>query len=387
MKNYRILFSFALALFLFSCQKDDIENPNIPDIFELKVDKNGLISSPKWLAIKVDSVAHAFKDVAYPDVLKISTASDFYIYITENIFSSTNIGLYFQKDGKRILSSDSRMAEIQSSLDRDVLWKKDATTKTRTLSWPTALVYTPKGSLVPDTYYIPELLVPSQVAAFAAQVSDVYPDAQIIADATSTYNCHGYAWSIVENGETVWMGAETNPTAIFWLDGSYMGTSSTSATKIAYLSDNHSAVRTGTPNIYISKWGNGPLVRHRKDDSPYNYSSLSYLKLDDRPDIYIGQNNEDYLGSGPTIYTANSHGEFTLYAYTPHTVVNRFVWNVRSFDGIYDRWYDYPNNDSLRFSIYFNQPGNGGRLNVSCTMYNGSTLVGTANYSVAVVYQ
>lgn len=125
MKNYKILFLLSLALILFSCQKDEIDNPNAPDTFELKIDKKGFIASPKWLAIKVDSVAHAYKNVVYPDVLKISTNNDYYIYITENMYSATAFGLYFHKDGKRILSSDPLMAEILSSASRDVLWKKD----------------------------------------------------------------------------------------------------------------------------------------------------------------------------------------------------------------------------------------------------------------------
>ena len=391
MKDFRILFIFISVLAFFSCQKDDIDNSgdSSSTTFELKVDKNGMISSPKWLAAKVDSVAHSMKDVLYPDVLKITTRTDFYIYVTGHPFSPLGRGLYFHKNGKRIYDSDPLMAEIVSSTNREVIWNKNGSTSramTRTVPYLSASIYTPRGSLVLDTYYIPEELSSSQIAAFAAHVDSVYPNAQILAAATTTYNCHGYAWSKVDGGETVWMGYETNPTSVYWLDGSYMGTTSSSATKISYLSDNHSAVRTGTPNTFISKWGSGPLVRHQKDDCPYNSSSLSYFKLDDRPDIYVGQSIDDYTGTGPTIYSSSSHVDFILHAYPLRATVNRYEWSA-NFNGIYNSWYSYPNSSTLGVSIYFSQPGNGGMLNVTCTMYNGTTLVGTANYSVAVVYQ
>ncbi len=390
MKDFRILFIFISVLGFFSCQKDDIDNSgdSSSTTFELKLDKNGMISSPKWLAAKVDSVAHSYKVVMYPFVLKITTRSDFYICVTGS-FSSVDSSLYFHKNGKRIYNSDPLMAEIVSSTNREVIWSKYGSTSramTRTVPYPSASIYTPRGSLVPDTYYRPEELTPYLIADWAAYVDIAFPNAQILEDATTTYNCHGYAWSVVDGGETVWMGAETNPTSVYWLDGSYMSTTSSSGTKISYLSDNHSAVRTGTPNTFISKWGEGPLVRHHKDDCPYNSSSLSYFKLDDRPDIYVGQSIDDYTGTGSTIYSSSSHADFILHAYPLRATVNRYVWSV-NFNGIYDSWYNYPNNDALRLSIYFSQPGNGGMLNVTCTMYNGTTLVGTANYSVAVVYQ
>ncbi len=117
------LFMFVAALGFFSCQKDDIDNSD-STTFELKLDKNGMISSPKWLAAKVDSVAHSMKDVLYPDVLKITTRTDFYIYVTGSPFSATVSQLYFHKNGKRIYSSDPLMDEIASSTNREVIWSK-----------------------------------------------------------------------------------------------------------------------------------------------------------------------------------------------------------------------------------------------------------------------
>jgi len=123
-KSLLFMFMFVAALGFFSCQKDDIDNSD-STTFELKLDKNGMISSPKWLAAKVDSVAHSGKkDVLYPEVLKITTRSDFYIYVTGLPFSSTVSQLYFHKNGKRIYNSDPLMDEIASSTNREVIWSK-----------------------------------------------------------------------------------------------------------------------------------------------------------------------------------------------------------------------------------------------------------------------
>ena len=122
-KSLLFMFMFVAVLGFFSCQEDDIDNSD-STTFELKLDKNGMISSPKWLAAKVDSVAHSYKVVMYPFVLKITTRSDFYIYVMGHPFSSLGRGLYFHKNGKRIYDSDPLMAEIVSSTNRETIWSK-----------------------------------------------------------------------------------------------------------------------------------------------------------------------------------------------------------------------------------------------------------------------
>ena len=122
------LFMFVAALGFFSCQKDDIDNSD-STTFELKLDKNGMISSPKWLAVKVDSIAHLMEKVMYPDVQKITIGSDFYICICNNsdILSSSSFNapfLYFHKNGKRIYSSDPLLNRIRNSNNRETIWSK-----------------------------------------------------------------------------------------------------------------------------------------------------------------------------------------------------------------------------------------------------------------------
>lgn len=122
------LFMFVAALGFFSYQKDDIDNSD-STTFELKLDKNGMISSPKWLAVKVDSIAHLKEKVFYPDVLKITAGNDFYICINNpsgifNSSSSSSPYLYFHKNGKRINPLDPLLDKIRSSTSREIIWSK-----------------------------------------------------------------------------------------------------------------------------------------------------------------------------------------------------------------------------------------------------------------------
>ena len=127
-KSLLFMFMFVAVLGFFSCQKDDIDNSD-STTFELKLDKNGMISSPKWLAVKVDSIAHLKEKVFYPDVLKITAGNDFYICINNpsgifNSSSSSSPYLYFHKNGKRINPLDPLLDKIRSSTSREIIWSK-----------------------------------------------------------------------------------------------------------------------------------------------------------------------------------------------------------------------------------------------------------------------
>ncbi len=127
-KSLLFMFMFVAVLGFFSCQKDDIDNSD-STTFELKLDKDGMISSPKWLAAKVDSIAHSMEKVFYPDVLKITAGNDFYICINNpsDILSSSSSSspyLYFHKNGKRINPLDPLLNKIRTSTSREIIWSK-----------------------------------------------------------------------------------------------------------------------------------------------------------------------------------------------------------------------------------------------------------------------
>jgi len=150
---------------------------------------------------------------------------------------------------------------------------------TKIISQTATTIYTPNRSVVPDTYIIPEATA-AQIAALNQYALNTFPNATIVSNASTTYNCHGYAWHITEGGNNTWIGYNTTTAEdIYWTDDSYYEIAcQLPDSKVSYASDNHSAITTTTTNIFQSKWGNLPLMLHDKDYTSYNSSTLKYYK-------------------------------------------------------------------------------------------------------------
>ena len=132
------------------------------------------------------------------------------------------------------------------------------------------IVYTPNGSQV-YAYYRPEMSA-YDIAYYTAECISLYPNADILTDASTTYNCHSYAWNIIEGGPICWLNQSPH-LYLYWDDGSYEQTTEVNAVKIFYYNGDHSAVKSTThAGKYESKWGRYPLVRHSPDYGPYFYS-------------------------------------------------------------------------------------------------------------------
>jgi len=115
----------------------------------------------------------------------------------------------------------------------------------------------------------------------------------LLAHSSTGYNCHSYAWHVSEGGDTVWMDDITEINGNYydidnvnkyWDDGSYVETTQANHRKVFYHPEtqfDHSAVTTSQTNWFISKWTNGPLVKHKYDNCPYWDSdvNLTYYKL------------------------------------------------------------------------------------------------------------
>ncbi len=92
--------------------------------------------------------------------------------------------------------------------------------------------------------------------------------------ATSTYNCHGFAWHMSEGGAKRWInfsGSAGNN--IYVTSGCYVECSISQATKVCYQYD-HSAVRINNSK-FKSKWGSAPLCTHAPGSVPSIYGSAS----------------------------------------------------------------------------------------------------------------
>ena len=142
----------------------------------------------------------------------------------------------------------------------------------------TVYLYTPNGSQV--RAFINSEMSSSDIAYYTKECATLYPNAEILANASSTYNCHSYAWNMTEGGTVCWLN-QSPDLHLYWDDGSYEVTTEANAEKIFYYNDDHSAVKSTTyAGKYESKWGSYPLVRHSPEYGPsiYNMQYRRYYR-------------------------------------------------------------------------------------------------------------
>lgn len=144
---------------------------------------------------------------------------------------------------------------------------------------------------------------------------------QVFDSGTNSYNCHGYAWHKKEGGNSVWInnvGNEPNNLNAYWTDYSYYVHSYNSQThmdnlKVFYGNDDHTAITTSNPDVFISKMGAGCLVSHNKDNSPYTEGNFTYYR-------------RNYVSiSGPSFVCSGSSGTFTV-----SNAPASYTWNKSS---------------------------------------------------------
>lgn len=194
-------------------------------------------------------------------------------------------------------------------------------------------IATPCGLIV-EVLYLDEM---SQDAINDANTSamQLYPNATMIGTATQTYNCHSYAWNMVEGGPTCWINATVdddngnytvnNNLSKYWAGNcAYMEVSESSANKIFYHNSDHSAIfKLGDRSKYVSKWGSGPLMEHAPGYGPY-YDMVNrtyFLKLEPEYVVITGE-----LVPGTGTYLRNQEYQFMQGEFDPDKYI--FEWSV-----------------------------------------------------------
>lgn len=225
-------------------------------------------------------------------------------------------------------------------------------------------IYTPNGSVVPDTYQITgddNTLSPSELAALASFLYTNYEGAELLGGLTNRYNCHGYAWHVSEGGNNVWIGYNSSTAEnIYWTDGSYIEVPEPLATKVSYdeSTANHSAVRLNS-TWYKSKWGEGPLVKHHPNACPYNTSM---------PKKYYKKRSEIF--GFTTLYDSSS---FSLSNCTGNATVQ---WSV---SGYYSNFITIENDTSstnmCHVSIINAQNFPGGNITLTANIMYNDTII------------
>jgi len=155
----------------------------------------------------------------------------------------------------------------------------------------TVYLYTPNGT--PVIAFLGEELPPHLIEYYTNYYVNEWPDAELLAPASGLYNCHCYAWNMVEGGIECWLGLETEVSK-YWEDSSYVETIEAYAEKIVYFTCvqtiddecfhppnyalSHSCIVSATdPNQYESKWGAFPLFRHAPNYDPFYHESDSIV--------------------------------------------------------------------------------------------------------------
>lgn len=149
----------------------------------------------------------------------------------------------------------------------------------------TSTAYTPLGS----SWRIASLLELSEKDKndIRNHIVSTYPRAIILGEATTTYNCHAYAWYMREgNSKKIWL----NPDGVSAMgtlrlppveDGSYTRTNTAPGRKIVYYDNTgaaHSGVVYANTGWVVSKWGAWCLMRHMISDCPYDSHDVRYYK-------------------------------------------------------------------------------------------------------------
>ena len=176
----------------------------------------------------------------------------------------------------------------------------------------TTNVKTPYGATVPDTRIITEIPANASDIAAAHHLVNMY-GGEYLGNPTWTYNCHSYAWHISEGGMPVaWIGWSTSTAHhIYWhpTNGGYVAVNENVATKVDYpLLCNHSAVRE-SQYVYVSKWGQGPLVRHAPYALPTQFNPQHYILQGLNPGTFgfyaraVTISGPNVVGCTPTTFT------------------------------------------------------------------------------------
>ena len=191
--------------------------------------------------------------------------------------------------------------------------------------------YSPFGSQVVVNQY--DEMTSSERDQLTYDYMVAYPNATLHAMASNLYNGHGYAWIIRDptvnynDVQELYTKSWVNDVQVsyFLSDGFYETCSASDAEKVFYMaSPSHSAVLyPGSTPLYISKWGNGPLMEHTLAYCPYSSSNLQYYKV--RTTTLL----DTQKISGPSHVYVDS---INVYSFPPLRGLDSWTWEVESFN-------------------------------------------------------
>ncbi|MBM4171761.1 MAG: T9SS type A sorting domain-containing protein [Ignavibacteria bacterium] len=283
----------------FTTHQQMVEACKIPEVILSKMTTSELLEAWENFPLKLDIIAFNSSQQGFEAQKKISEALKLLLVqndvgeivlarfkkaksIEQKILArqepSISINDYWML---RILISQKEISStLKKEEDKRFIENEIARTNRLYKSQTSLNIYTPRGTYVPNTVRSDGTNDPWERGAFDVSGTDTYyrntyPQATLLSSSTRTYNCHSYAWADGYSNRT-WINSPSDD--LYFQnspgDGSYDFVSENIATQVSYSGD-HSAVTTGTSNVYISKWGAAPLMQHAKDYCPVIYQSAS----------------------------------------------------------------------------------------------------------------
>ncbi len=192
----------------------------------------------------------------------------------------------------------------------------------------TRTVYTPYGKEI--LAYIRNELTSDEITLYTNSVTENYTGVTIHAPATTTYNCHSYAWHMKTYANPVWIDAEYGGVlqlANYWTNDAYVECSEINAVHAYYSDGDHSAIVLSNGR-YLSKWGSLPLVEHTKTNCPYTLTNIRFFNHRvGLPNNFTMLNNITVSGTSPV-----NLNESNLYQVSNYNHHWEYEWEVRFMD-------------------------------------------------------
>lgn len=173
-----------------------------------------------------------------------------------------------------------------------------------------------------------------EIAEINADRTSRYPNATLLGNASTRYNCHSYAWNMTDGGITCWINSTDNNLDKYLKNDYYAPTTSASAAiKVFYQNSDHSAVvSTVVPGMYESKWGRGPLMRHAPEYGPYGGSRVLYRRCN--ATCVMSCSNGDGPTSVGVVSTYGPRPTDTLTPYGPNVYYSWSIFDHKGEDAI-----------------------------------------------------
>lgn len=219
-----------------------------------------------------------------------------------------------------------------------------------------------------------------EIAELNSFTIKTYPNATFLSNSSATYNCHSYAWNVSDGGKKYWINESS--ISKYWTDDYYSETTEDNAVKINYYDSDHSAVVSSVKDMYESKWGSCPLMRHAPNYGPYeNMEKRKYYKHFYRSDFISCE------GTNNGIIKTNIDYTYSIIKDIPTGNYVRYRWSI--IDGKED---DATGNDKATLDyneknpsaiINIKQPG---LYTINCEIYLSTTgeVLGDAMYQSLV---